>query len=179
MNANTHDCSRLPASRGTAEPFHVRINDSAARVVSDSTGEVLWTIGGDCGLDEVLDKMAELGVPAFLVTREQQVVGLVTFDDVQRQRGPLCGPDCVADVMTDASHVPMIDWQTVLDATVSDMLQIFDRTHANHLVVVDTESSAFTRVRGLVYRRHLVRQLGVFPILDRGMRSALAQLAAC
>jgi CBS domain-containing protein len=123
--------------------------------------------------------MAELGVPAFLVTREQQVVGLVTFDDVQRQRGPLCGPDCVADVMTDASHVPMIDWQTVLDATVSDMLQIFDRTHANHLVVVDTESSAFTRVRGLVYRRHLVRQLGVFPILDRGMRSALAQLAAC
>jgi CBS domain-containing protein len=121
--------------------------------------------------------MAELGVPAFLVTREQQVVGLVTFDDVQRQRGPLCGPDCVADVMTDASHVPMIDWQTVLDATVSDMLLIFDRTHANHLVVVDTESSAFTRVRGLVYRRQLVRQLGVFPILDRGMRSALAQLA--
>jgi hypothetical protein len=58
------------------------------------------------------------------------------------------------------------------------MLQIFDRTHANHLVVVDTESSAFTRVRGLVYRRQLVRQLGVFPILDRGMRSALAQLAA-
>jgi CBS domain-containing protein len=124
----------------------------------------------------MLDKMAELGVPAFLVTREQQVVGLVTFDDVQRQRGPLCGPDCVADVMTDASHVPMIDWQTVLDATVSDMLQIFDRTHANHLVVVDTESSAFTRVRGLVYRRQLVRQLGVFPILDRGMRSALAHL---
>jgi len=174
MNANTHDCSRLPASGGTAEPFHVRINDSAARVVSDSTGEVLWTIGGDCGLDEVLDKMAELGVPAFLVTREQQVVGLVTFDDVQRQRGPLCGPDCVADVMTDASHVPMIDWQTVIGATVNDLLRLLERTHANHLVVVETESSSFTRVRGLVYRRQLVQRLGVFAILDRGMKSALS-----
>ena len=76
--------------------------------------------------------------------------------------------------MTDAGHVPMIDWQTVVGATVNDVLRLLDRTHANHLLVVETESSSFTRVRGLVYRRQLVQQLGVFAILDRGMKSALS-----
>jgi hypothetical protein len=57
----------------------------------------------------------------------------------------------------------LIDWQTVLEATVSDLLQIFDSDHVNHLLVVEKQSSAVTRVRGLVYRRQLVRQLGTFP----------------
>jgi CBS domain-containing protein len=121
--------------------------------------------------------MLRLGVRAFLVTRAQQVVGLISFEDVKRERGTDSNANRVADVMIDASHVPMIDWQTILDATVSDLLQIFDSTHANHLVVVDTESSAFTRVRGLVYRRQVVGRLGVFSILDRGMELALAHCA--
>ena len=57
---------------------------------------------------------------------------------------------------------------------MNDVLRLLDRTHANHLLVVETESSSFTRVRGLVYRRQLVQQLGVFAILDRGMKSALS-----
>jgi predicted transcriptional regulator len=126
----------------------------------------------------VLDKMLRLRVRAFLVTRAQQVVGLISFEDIKQGRGTHCNANRVADVMIDASHVPLIDWQTVLYATVSDLLQIFDSTHANHLVVVDAEGSAFTHVRGLVYRRQLVGQLGVFPILDRGMELALAHCAA-
>jgi hypothetical protein len=45
-------------------------------------------------------------------------------------------------------------------------------------VVVESERSDFTRVRGLIYRRQLMRQLGIFPVLDRGMELALAPLAA-
>jgi hypothetical protein len=187
MNAGESDRSRSATSRATpvglsgslsTEPTCVGINDPAVWVVSDSPHEDLWTTDEGCGLDEVLDKMLRLRVRAFLVTRAQQVVGLISFEDVERGRRAHSDANRVADVMIDASHVPLIDWQTVLYATVSDLLQVFDSTHANHLVVVDTESGAFTRVRGLVYRRQLVGQLGVFPILDRGMELALGNCAA-
>jgi CBS domain-containing protein len=183
MNTSRHDSSPLPASRGTpvgpalsrrAEPSGVGINDSAVRVVCDSTTEDLWTISKDCGLEEMLEKMARVGVAALLVTHERYVVGLITFEDIKRKRGTRRNANHVADVMTDAGHVPMIEWQTVIGDTVNDLLRLFERTNANHLVVVETESSSFTRVRGLVYRRQLIQQLGVFAILDRGMKSALS-----
>jgi predicted transcriptional regulator len=118
----------------------------------------LWAISEDCGLDEVLDKMLGLGIRACLVTRAQQVVGLVSFQDVKRVRSIHGHAWRVADVMVDASHVPLIDLQTVVNATAGTLLRIFDGTHANHLVVVDTKTGVFTRVRGLVYRRQLVGQ---------------------
>jgi CBS domain-containing protein len=183
MSTNTHASSPLAASRGTpvalarswrAEPSGVDINDSAVRVVCDSTNEDLWTISKDCGLEEMLDKMARVGVGALLVTHERHVVGLISLKDIKRKRGPRRNTNLVADVMIDAGHVPMIDWQTVIGATVNDLLRLLERTHANHLVVVEPESSSFTHVRGLVYRRQLLQRLGVFAILDRGMKSALS-----
>ena len=183
MNTGTHDFSPPSASRGTpvglpqpwrAEQPRVGINDSAVRVVCDSTNEDLWTVGKDCGLEETLDKMARVGVGALLVTHERNVVGLITVEDIKRKRGAHRNASRVADVMTDAGHVPMIDWQIVVGATVNDLLRLLDRTHANHLLVVEAESSSFTHVRGLVYRRQLVQRLGVFAILDRGMKSALS-----
>jgi CBS domain-containing protein len=143
-------------------------------VVCDSTTEDLWTIGKDCGLEEMLEQMARVGVDALLVTHERHVVGLITFKDIKRKRGTRSNANRVADIMTDAGHVPMIDWPTIIGATVNDLLRLLERTHANHLVVVEAESSSFSRVRGLVYRRQLVQRLGVFAILDRGMKSALS-----
>jgi CBS domain-containing protein len=141
----------------------VGFNDSALRVISASPHQALWIISEQCRLDDVLEKMTQLGVRAFLVARERQVVGLVACDDVKRDCGAHGDAHRVADVMTDAVHLPMIDWQSMLEATVSDLLRIFDSNRVNHLMVVETESSAVKRVRGLVYRRQLVRQLGAFP----------------
>jgi len=183
MNTTRHDSSPLPATRGTpagpacswrAEPSGVGLNDSAVRVVCESTNDDMWTVSKDCGLDEMLDKMARMGVGALLVTHDRHVVGLITSEDIKRKRGARRNANRVADVMTDGGHVPMIDWQTVIGATVNDLLRLFERTRANHLLVVETESSSFTRVRGLVYRRQLVQRLGVFAILNRGMKSALS-----
>jgi predicted transcriptional regulator len=183
MNTGAHDSSPLPASGGTpvglapswrAELLRVGLNDSAVHVVCDSINEDLWTVGKDCGLEEMLDKVARVRVGAMLVTHERNVVGLITVEDIKRKRGTHRSANRVADVMTDAVHVPMIDWQTVVGATVNDLLRLLDRTHANHLLVVETESSSFTHVRGLVYRRQLIQRLGVFAILDRGMKSALS-----
>jgi CBS domain-containing protein len=137
----------------------------------------LWTISEDCWLDEVLDKMSRLGVRAFLVTRERHVVGLISYEDIKRERATHCGASRAVDVMTDAGHIPMIDWQTVLHSTVGDLLQILEDSHANHLLVVETDNTSLARVRGLVYHRQLMRQLGVFPMLDHGMESALAHFA--
>jgi CBS domain-containing protein len=158
MNATTHDFTALPPP-----PPGVGFNDSALRVISASTHQALWTISEQCRLDEVLEKMSQLGVRAFLVARERQVVGLIACDDIKRECGTRWSDHRVADVMTDAVHLPMIEWQTILDATVSDLLEIFDSNQVNHLMVVENQSSAVTRVRGLVYRRQLVQQLGTFP----------------
>jgi predicted transcriptional regulator len=183
MITGTHDPSPLPASRGTAvervrswkgQPSDCGINDSAVRVVCDSANGELWTISKNCGLEETLEKMARVGVAALLVTHERHVVGLISLKDIKRKRGPRRNTNLVADVMIDAGDVPMIEWQTVIGATVNDLLRLLERTHANHLVVVETESSSFARVRGLVYRRQLLQRLGVFAILDRGMKSALS-----
>jgi CBS domain-containing protein len=173
MDATAHDFRRPPvpgeSAAGLSSVFQeveasgVGLNDSAMRVISASTHQALWTISEQCKLDEVLEKMAQFGVRAFLVVRERQVVGLIARDDIKRHCGTRWSAYRVADVMTDAVHLPMIDWQTVLEATVSDLLQIFDSDHVNHLLVVEKQSSAVTRVRGLVYRRQLVRQLGTFP----------------
>src|SRR6202050_2050868 len=116
MNTGTHASSPLSASRGTpigpaqswrAEPPRVGINDSAVRVVCDSTNEDLWTVGKDCGLEETLDKMARVSVGALLVTHERNVIGLITIEDIKRKRGTHRNANCVADVMTDAGYVPM------------------------------------------------------------------------
>ena len=181
MNASSRECLWLPAPSGTpvgqfrrlrAEPPYVRHSDPAVSVLSDFAHEALWTINEDCGLDDVLDKMFRLGVRAFLVAREQQVVGLITFDEIKGEHDAhfhrnfgstnRSGARCVADVMTDAGDIPMIDWQTVLDATVGDLVEIFEGTQVDHLVVVETDSISITHVRGLVHRRRLFRQLGLF-----------------
>ena len=132
MNATTHDFTRLPAPSERAGgssfafervgPSGVGFNDSALRVISASTHQALWTISDQCRLDEVLDEMSQLGVRAFLVARERQVVGLIAWDDIKRESGTHWSAHRVADVMTDAVHLPMIDWRTILDATVSDLL---------------------------------------------------------
>jgi CBS domain-containing protein len=185
MNLTTSECRRAPrisvtelgasAARTPAPPI-LRMDDSAVQLVDKSPSDVLWAIREGCGLDEVLGKMSRLRVSAFLVIRGRQIVGIVSCEDIQRKRGRASIDSRVADVMTDAVHVPMLAWETALAATVSDLLQIFDSTRGNHLMVVESERSDFTRVRGLIYRRQLMRQLGVFPILDRGMELALAPM---
>jgi len=183
MNTGTHDSLQLPATGEAlvglarswrARPPCVGINDSAVAVVCDSTSEDLWTVSKDCELEEMLDKMARARVGALLVAHEQHIVGLVTVEDIKRKRDTRGSAHSVADVMTDAGCVPMIEWQTVMGSTVNDLLRLLEGARANHLIVVETESRLFAHVRGLVYRRQLVQRLGAFAILDRGMKSALS-----
>lgn len=114
-----------------------------------------------------------MGVGALLLTSHEHVVGLITGDGIRRARARHATDQRVAD----ASHIPLLGWQRVLQLTLSDVLQIFETTRTNHLVVVESEASEFTPVRGLIYRRKVLRQLGVFPVLNRGLELALANVA--
>ena len=101
-----------------------------------------------------------------LVTRGQQVVGLATTDDLRGEcithsdynawRDDLC----VADVMIGVDDIPAIDWETLLDSKVSDLVEIFQGSGVICLVVIQSESNAIERIRGLIHRSRLDIQLG-------------------
>jgi len=149
-----------------ANPPYVRCDDPAVKVMTDFTHEIATTIGAERRLDDALNELFRSSVRALLVTSEQQVRGLVTVRDLRGES--IAHSDyrawrdslLVADVMTSANDMPTIDWQVVLDATVGDLAEIFQGTGVECLVVMESESSALVRIRGLIHRSRLERQMG-------------------
>jgi CBS domain-containing protein len=126
------------------------------------------TIADDASIELVIDEMFRLGVRAFLVVCEASVVGVITAEDASAARearraklrsGAADLEPRAVDVMTPTHEVPAIDWQTVQDARISDLLEIFEATGVRYLVVLQTETASWCSVRGLIYRRRLERQL--------------------
>jgi predicted transcriptional regulator len=114
------------------------------------------TVDEGYSLDEAIDQMFRMGVRAFLVVRDRSVVGLMTASEAVRSAPR---HSRVAEVMTLTDDVPAIDWQTLGDAHVRDLVEIFDGTGVNHLVVLESQSARVSSVRGLIQRRRLARQL--------------------
>ncbi|MGH8231721.1 MAG: CBS domain-containing protein [Steroidobacteraceae bacterium] len=159
--------SALPPQipRARALQPHLRLNDPAVRAMSDFLQEPPRTIPEDATLEEVIDHMFRLGVRAFLVVRDSSVVGLITADDARSARRARARSEDpshdlrAADVMTPSLEVPAIDWLTLQDSRISDLLEIFDGTGVKYLVVLQTETATWSTVRGLIHRARLERQL--------------------
>jgi predicted transcriptional regulator len=158
--------SALSLHRVRVKLPYVRLNDPAVRVMNDFTQEAPPTIDVALGLDDALDEMFRCGARAMLVTRSQQIVGLITTDDL---RGECIAHSdysawreelCVGDVMIGVDDIPAIDWETLLDSKVSDLVEIFQGSGVSCLVVIQSESSAIERIRGLIHRSRLDLQLG-------------------
>ena len=62
--------------------------------------------------------------------------------------------------MTPAADVPAVDWQTIAEARVRDLVEIFEGSGARHLMVLENEDAGHSSVRGLIHRGRLERQLG-------------------
>ena len=58
-----------------------------------------------------------------------------------------------------AADMPAIDWLTLRQARVCDLMEIFEGANVHHLVVLETESSQQATVRGLVHRSRVERRL--------------------
>jgi predicted transcriptional regulator len=169
MEPSVSDFLQLPLPTGpvkTARPFHgelphVKASDPATRVMDDFAREPPRTIQEDTTLHQAMDEMECLGLRELLVARDNQVVGLITAEDIKdqaRQQGR-AKTLRAADVMSVASEVPMIDWATLQDSTISDLVEIFDGTRVLYLLVVESNGISSTRVRGLIDRARLDRQL--------------------
>lgn len=146
-----------PVVRARDRARRLRAHDPAVRAITDFFRDPVYTLDEHCELDPAMDEMFRRGVRACLVVRDAAVIGLVTADDIQRARRT--GARRVAEVMTAAADMPAIDWQTLREATVGDLLEIFQGANVDHLVVLETESTRRQTVRGLVHRARVERRL--------------------
>jgi CBS domain-containing protein len=151
------DLMAAPASRHRSKSRRLRSSDPAVRAMTDFLRDPPLTTVEECDLDTAMDEMFRLGVRAFLVVRDQAVVGLVTADDIRQSRRSSASR--VAEVMTAAAEMPAIDWLTLRDAKVRDLIEIFEGANVHHLVVLETESTQRATVRGLVHRSRVERRL--------------------
>ena len=151
------DLMAATATRHRSKSRRLRSSDPAVRAMTDFLRDPPLTILENCPLDAAMDDMFRLGVRAFLVVRDLAVVGLVTADDIRQARGSSAAR--VAEVMTAAADMPAIDWLTLREAQVRDLLEIFEGANVQHLVVLETESTQRATVRGLVQRSRVEQQL--------------------
>jgi CBS domain-containing protein len=152
---------QLPTARSTpryrTDPRRLRVSDPAVRAMTDFVRDPPLTAAEDCDLDTALDDMFRSGVRAFLVVREHTVVGLITAEDIRAARGGHCSR--VAEVMTTAADMPAIDWHTLQQSSIRDLMDIFEGAGVDHLVVLESQSALRARVRGLVHRSRVERRL--------------------
>ena len=157
-----------PSPRSRPCQHRLCASDPAVRAMTDYLDDPPRTIAEDAGVEEVIDEMFRLGVRTFLVVRESSVVGLITAEDARaarearrakHRRGASGLEPRAVDMMTPTHDVPAIDWQTVQNSRISDLLEIFEATGVRYLVVMQTDTAAWCTVRGLIYHRWLERQL--------------------
>ncbi len=151
------DLMAAPATRHRTKSRRLRNSDPAVRAMTDFLRDPPLTTVEECDLDTAMDEMFRLGVRAFLVVRDQAVVGLITADDIRQSRRTSAAR--VAEVMTAAAEMPAIDWLTLREVKVRDLMEIFEGANVHHLVVLETESTQRATVRGLVHRSRVERRL--------------------
>lgn len=158
----------LPLRAPGPPEIRIRLGDPAARAMIDLARTRAVTVPEDCGIDRACDDMRRAGVPALLVLRDGQVIGLATEEDVNGGRAVRfldAHPDLqrdqlrVREILIPCAEIPSVDWSAVRDARVSDLLELFQAAGYAHLAVVEHADGGRTLARGLVSRARLERQL--------------------
>jgi CBS domain-containing protein len=156
------------------DDVYLERNDSAFCALTDFQREYLITVEADSSIDEALSDMNRLSVHALLVTRqevgsiEQQVVGMITYYDIERRR-PHRFPQTavsseprdirVGDVMTPWNELPLVKYESLQSLTASDLYAMFQGTGLTHLLVVETHNDESVLARGLISRATLAKRL--------------------
>jgi len=149
-------------------------NDSAFCALTDFRREDPITVESDSSIDDALGDMHRLGVHALLVTRqevggiEQQVVGLITYYDIERRR-PHRYPQTavsselsgirVGDVMTPWDELSLVKYGSLQTLTANDLYEMFQGTGLTHLLVIDIHGDESASAIGLVSRAALAKRL--------------------
>jgi CBS domain-containing protein len=152
---------------------YLESNDSALCALTDFRREHTITVEADSSIDDALGDMNRLGVHALLVTRqevggiEQQVVGLITYYDVERRRphrypeSPVSSEHSdirVGDIMTPWNELPLVQYESLQSLTAYDLYEMFQGTGLTHLLVVETHDDESGLARGLLSRATLAKR---------------------
>ena len=154
-----------PASPWYAAP--VTLESPALDVMTDLTKVKAATISPDRTLRQAEQAMIHQGVRMLFVVDEMPLLqGLITSTDLRGERQMSVGQARqlrfdemrVADVMTALTLLDAIPYERLGHASVGNLVATLRDVGRNHLLVV--ERGAPPRVRGIVSRSQIERQLG-------------------
>lgn len=149
----------------------VTLDSPALAVMTDLTHVKAATVAPAVSLRQAEQTMVYQGVRMLFVVSEMPAVeGLITTTDLQGERPMRLVHErnahydelSVADVMTPLAALDAIDHDRIRTATVGDAIATLQRFGRNHLLVVqDATASTPRRIRGVISRAQIERQLGV------------------
>ncbi len=147
-------------------------NSPALEVMTDFEQEHPVVVGPEVAIDHALTDMMRHGVRALVVVQDAEMVGLITAQDILGEK-PLhfltnaCAHDSclrkdvlVADIMSPIDALPLLDLAALQTARVGDLEQTFHAHDVTHLVVAHQGAAPGWRLRGMVSRSRLERQVG-------------------
>jgi CBS domain-containing protein len=155
----------------------VRLQDNALGVMTDLRQRAPITVDSNVTINQALGIMTCFGVRlVFVVDADSRLVGFVSSYDIQSEK-PLrylhsigcthktCRHDevRVSDIMEPMDRWQVLSFADVCRTTVGEVVSIFERAGASHLVVIepDDRSSAQYVVRGLFCAAQIRRQTGM------------------
>ncbi len=156
-----------------ASPWHstaVTLESPASDVMTDLSKVRAVTTRPDASLHEAEQTMIFQGVRMlFVVSGSASIDGLITSTDllgekpmrIVQQRGVHHDELCVADVMTPRGLLHAIDFARLGTASVGQAVATLKKFGRNHLLVVERAGARTpTRIRGVISRSQIERQLG-------------------
>jgi predicted transcriptional regulator len=165
LRANHSQGIGVSSLRLRSLPRYLNLEDAAERAIIDFLEDPPLTVSEDCPAQSALDEMYRLGVRTCVVARDRAVLGLICTAHIDSDGGREEGDYVLrtslrtADVMTPVAEAPAIDWDTVQNSSVRDLVEVFEGAGVSYLVVLQRESASLTSVRGIVARDRLARCL--------------------
>jgi CBS domain-containing protein len=148
----------------------VTLDSPALAVTTDLTQVKAAMIGPGATIAHAEQVMIVQGVRMLLVVSQAPVIeGLITANDLRgerplrvvQQRGVHHDEITVADVMSALEMLEAIEYDVLAKACVGNLVATLKKHGRNHLLVVDGGGAgAAQRVRGVISRAQIERQLG-------------------
>jgi CBS-domain-containing membrane protein len=163
----------------------VRLESPALQVMTDLTLVKAATTHPSTSLGQAEQLMIYQGVRMLFVISDMPALeGLITTTDLSGDRAMRIVAErnlrhdelSVADVMTPLSMLDAIAFERMESAMVGNLIATLKRSGRNHLLVVQAATAqAPLRVRGVISRTQIERQLGV-PIAITHIASSFAEI---
>ena len=147
----------------------VTLDSPALDVMTDLTEVKAATVGPSTTLRQAEQIMIYQGVRMLFVVREMPAIeGPITSTDLHgdaqmrlvQQRNVRYDELSVGDVMAGLSTLEAIDLESMRAATVGNLIATLRRCGRNHLLVMESATGTPPRVRGIISRAQIERQLG-------------------